>query len=289
MRTRIILVAGLLLAGVGIALVLTRDDSGSGGDGSGVRIVAGFYPLAFSAQQTGGPHVEVDNLTPPGVEPHDLEVSSNDVEALQSADLVLLMGKGFQPQLEQAAERGDARLIELLDTPGLRVHANDDPHVWLDPVRYGRIVRRVAAALGDEAASGPMVRRLESLARDYRRGLANCRRHDIVTSHEAFDYLGNRYGLHQIAVLGLSPEAEPSPADLSRVIHRVRASDATTVYGEELLSPRLTDTVARETGARTAILNPIEALTPRQQARGDDYFTLMHDNLAALRAGLGCR
>jgi zinc transport system substrate-binding protein len=280
----------IAVAAAVVAFVLTRDDDGSSSDASGSieQVVAGFYPLAFAAEQTGGPNVEVNNLTPPGVEPHDLEVSSDDVRALQSADLVLLMGRDFQPQLEEAAERGDSEVLELLDTPGLDVHG-EDPHVWLDPVRFETLVRRIAAAEGDEHAAEPMVRHLEALDRDFRRGLAHCRRHDIVTSHEAFAYLGERYGLHQISVLGLSPEAEPSPGELSHVIDRVRASDATTVYGEELLSPKLTDTVARETGARTATLNPIEALTPSQEDRGEDYFTLMHRNLAALRKGLGCR
>jgi zinc transport system substrate-binding protein len=290
-RTRIILITVLVLVGAGVAFVLALDDGerSSATSGTPEQVVAGFYPLALAAQEVGGPDLEVDNLTPPGVEPHDLEVSSNDVRALQSADLVLLMGKDFQPQLEEAAGRGDSEVIELLDTPGLDVHANDDPHVWLDPVRYEKVVRRVAEALGDERAAAPMVRRLHALDRDYGTGLAHCRRHDIVTSHEAFAYLADRYGLRQIAVLGLSPEAEPSPGQLSRVIDRVRASNATMVFGEELLSPKLTDTVARETGAGTAILNPIEALTAKQEDRGEDYFTLMRRNLAALRKGLGCR
>ncbi len=251
-------------------------------------VVAGFYPLAFAAQQIGGPNLTVDNLTPPGVEPHDLEVSSGDVERLQSADLVLLMGRGFQPQLERAADTGAARVVELLDTPGLDVHG-DDPHVWLDPWRYAKLVRRIAVAMDREDAAGPLVGRIRSLDRAYRAGLAHCRRHEIVTSHEAFGYLARRYGLRQIAVLGLSPEAEPSPRALRDVIDRVRRSGASTVFGETLLSPRLTDTVARETGARTAVLDPIEGLTSKEASQGKDYFSLMRENLNALRAGLGCR
>jgi zinc transport system substrate-binding protein len=278
------------VAGGAVALVLTQDgESSSETSGSAEHVVAGFYPLAFAAQEVGGPEIEVDNLTPPGVEPHDLEVSSNDVRALQSADLVLLMGRGFQPQLEEAAGQGDSQVVELLDTPGLDLLGDGDPHVWLDPVRYATIVERIAVALGDESAAERMVGRLRDLDRTFRAGLAHCRRHSIVTSHEAFAYLAQRYGLRQIPILGLSPEAEPSPGELSHVTDRVRASDATTVFGESLLSPRLTDTVARETGARTAVLNPVEALTSRQEDRGDDYFTLMHRNLATLRAGLGCR
>ncbi len=280
-----------MLAGGAVALVLSLDDgrSSAGTNGSTEHVVAGFYPLAAAAGAVGGPSVEVDNLTPPGVEPHDLEVSSNDVRAIQSADLVLLMGRDFQPQLEQAAERGSAQVVEVLDTPGLHLLQDDDPHVWLDPVRYARIVKRIAAALGRPDAAKRDVRGLHRLDREYRKGLAHCKRHEIVTSHEAFAYLADRYGLRQIPILGLSPEAEPSPAELSNVIDRVRRSGATTIYGERLLSRKLAETVARETGARTAVLNPIEALTPKQEDRGDNYFTLMRRNLAALRRGLGCR
>jgi zinc transport system substrate-binding protein len=270
-------------------IALTGDPSNDDtANGTVNEVVAAFYPIAFAAQEVGGPAIHVKNLTPPGVEPHDLEATPEDVTALESADLDLLMGHDFQPALEQAADQGSANVVDLLDTPGLELRP-DDPHVWLDPVRYELLVRRIARALGHPNATGPMIRRLDALNDEYRRGLADCERREIVTSHEAFGYLAERYGLRQVAITGLSPEAEPSPAHLSDVIARVRASDATTVFGETLLSPKLTDTVARETGARTAVLNPIEGLTPAEASRGEDYFSLMRENLAALRKGLGCR
>jgi zinc transport system substrate-binding protein len=278
-------------------IALTGDPSNDDtANGTVNEVVAAFYPIAFAAQEVGGPAIHVKNLTPPGVEPHDLEATPEDVTALESADLDLLMGHDFQPALEQAADQGSANVVDLLDTPGLELRP-DDPHVWLDPVRYELLVRRIARALGHPNATGPMIpnatgpmiRRIDALNDEYRRGLADCERREIVTSHEAFEYLAERYGLRQVAITGLSPEAEPSPAHLSDVIDRVRASDATTVFGETLLSPKLTDTVARETGARTAVLNPIEGLTPAEASRGEDYFSLMRENLAALRKGLGCR
>jgi zinc transport system substrate-binding protein len=250
--------------------------------------VAAFYPLAFAAEQVGGRSVSVRNLTPAGAEPHDLEVSPSDVAALRSADLVLLLGHGFQPQLEAAAGHG-ARVLRLLDTAGLRRFADGDPHVWLDPLRFALIVRRIGTALHRPAAAAALERRLHVLDAAYRRGLAHCARHDVVTSHEAFAYLGERYGLRQIAITGLSPEAEPAPRDLQRVVALVRKTHTTTVFFETLVSPRIADTVAREAGATTAVLNPIEGLTPGQAERGDDYFTLMRANLAALRKALACR
>jgi zinc transport system substrate-binding protein len=251
-------------------------------------VVAAFYPLAYAAQQVGGPAVEVTNLTPPGVEPHDLEATPGDVQAIQSADLVLLLGHGFQPQLEDAAGRGK-NVIWLLDTLGLRRFENGDPHVWLDPVRYALIVRRIAQALGRPQAAGSLEGRLRALDREYRRGLAHCARRELVTSHEAFAYLAQRYGLKQVAITGLTPEAEPAPKDLQRVVELVRRTHATTIFFETLVSPRIAETVARETHAKTAVLDPIEGLTPAEASRRDDYFALMRANLAALRGALGCR
>jgi zinc transport system substrate-binding protein len=133
------------------------------------------------------------------------------------------------------------------------------------------------------------VRRVAKLNADYRAGLAHCERREIVTSHEAFGYLADRYGLKQIAITGISPEAEPTPRALEDVIEQVRESGATTIFFETLLSPRIAETVARETGARTAVLNPIEGLTEDELARGQNYFSVMRENLATLRKALGCR
>jgi zinc transport system substrate-binding protein len=263
---------------------------GGGGDGAESRktVVASFYPLAFAAEQVGGPTVSVENLTPPGAEPHDLEVSPSDVSKIRSADLVLLLGHGFQPQLEDAAGSG-SNVVALLDTPSLDVHRDGDPHVWLDPIRFTKIVERVGAALGRPAEAVRLVGRLEELDKEYRRGLVDCARREIVTSHEAFAYLAERYGLRQIAITGLNPEAEATPQALQETVDAVRASRATTVYFERLVSPRLAETVARETDTKTAVLDPIEGLTDTEKKEGADYFTLMRANLHALQTGLGCR
>ena len=278
MRVRIILsgVAAFLLAACGTSV-------GAGPD----TVVASFYPLAFAAEQVA-PGVPVENLTPPGAEPHDLELSPIDAASVRDARLVLLLGQGFQPQLEDAAGEGD-NVLHLLDTEGLDLLPNGDPHVWLDPVRYAKIVERIGQALGAEQAASNLVARLNELDADYRERLAHCDRHEIVTSHEAFAYLAQRYRLEQIPITGLSPEAEPQPADLARVVELVEERGVTTIYYETLVSPRIAETVARETGADTAVLDPLEGLTPAEIANGDDYFSRMRANLRALEEGLGCR
>jgi zinc transport system substrate-binding protein len=286
MRLRIIFILiGAVVVGTVTAAFAAGGDSSRP---SRNNVVAAFYPLAYAAEQIGGPGVHVTNLTPAGAEPHDLELSPDDVAVVKNAGLVLLMGHGFQPQLERAAQTASGRTLALLDTPGIDRRGND-PHVWLDLLRYALIVRSVGHALHAERGAERLVTRLDALDRDFRAGLEHCARREIVTSHAAFGYLAQRYGLRQISVEGLSPEAEPAPKELARVIARVRASGATTVFAEPLASPRVARTVSRETAASVAVLDPLEGLTRRAAAHGADYFTVMRANLAALRRGLGCR
>jgi zinc transport system substrate-binding protein len=284
---RIILIT---MAAIVVASVLTALFVGNGSTRPTDRrsVVAAFYPLAYAAQQLGGPQVHVTNLTPAGAEPHDLELRPSDVNTVNHAGVVLLMGHGFQPQLERVAAGSKAEVLTLLDTPGLDRHGQD-PHVWQDPLRYALLVERMGKALHAEPAAARFVARLHALDHDFRAGLAHCARHEIVTSHAAFGYLAERYGLTQIPVEGLAPEAEPSPKDLARVVALAKKDGVTTVYAETLVSPKLAETIARETGARSAVLDPIEGLSPKAVARGADYFSVMRANLAALRWGLGCR
>ena len=268
--------------------------AGCGGDGTQGKdaIVAAFYPLAYAAGQVAGPDAEVMNLTPPGAEPHDLELTPRDVGRVRDARLAVFVGDGFQPAVQHAVEGRKGPSVDVLDGIDL-LRAGDgeglDPHVWLDPVRYAAIAREIAAALGTPAAADGLVARLHSLDREYRRGLAHCERRQIVTSHAAFGYLAARYGLDQVPLVGLQPEAEPGPRDVARLVDDVRATGATTVFAETLASPALADTVAREAGVATAVLDPLEGLTSAEVDAGADYFTVMRTNLAALRRALGCR
>jgi zinc transport system substrate-binding protein len=285
--TRIVLIlvgAGAVVAGVGA--VAGCGGEASAGNGGREAVVAGFYPLAFAAEEIGGRDVDVTNLTPAGSEPHDIELSVRDVEHVLDADLVLYLGDGFQPALEEAAGETQGEAVDVLD--GLDV-TDDDPHVWLDPVRYARMVETIGRALGKETAAEALAARVRALDAEYRTGLADCERHELVASHAAFGYLAERYGLEQIAATGLSPEAEPGPRDVERVVDLAREHGATTVFVEPLVSPDLAETIAREAGAKTAVLDPLEGLTEDSLAAGDDYLSVMRANLAAIREALECR
>ena len=283
---------------VRVVLILTTMlalAAGCGGsDGSAddrVSVAAAFYPLAYAAEEIGGDQVSVRNLTPPGAEPHDVELSARDVERIRAADVVLYLGSGFQPNFERAVEGADGKKVDLL--PGLEllvsVDEGVDPHVWLDPLRYAEQARRVGDALDRPEQAASFVDRLEKLDAEFERGLARCARKEMVTSHAAFGYLADRYGIEQIALTGLTPEAEPTARDLEGIVAQVATSGATTVFFETLVSPRLAETVAREAGAKTAVLNPLEGLSEEELDAGEDYFSVMRENLRTLRQALGCR
>lgn len=282
-----------------ILLAITAVAAGCGAKpttvGSGpTTVVAAFYPLAYAAEQVGGPAVTVENLTPAGAEPHDLELTPREVGDVLRADLVLYLDAGFQPALAKAVQGRKAGSLPLLGDRDshLLVEAGTgsvDPHVWLDPHRYALIAREIGNALGRTRQSMDLVSRLNRLDREYRRGLAHCARREIVTSHTAFGYLALRYGLRQVPLQGLAPEAEPSAKAVQRLVAEVRRTHATTVFFETLVSPKLAQTVAREAGARTAVLNPLEGLTKAEISRGEDYFTVLRSNLRSLREALGCR
>jgi zinc transport system substrate-binding protein len=280
MRMRVILILVM-------AAAVSACGSGTGEGSAGkTSVVAAFYPLAFAAEQIGGASVDVTNVTPPGAEPHDVELSVRDVEKVRSADVVLYLGSDFQPALERAVDGADGEAVDLLESVQLR---DRDPHVWLDPFRYEQIAKRIGEVLHRPAAATAFGERLQKLHGDVKFALGDCDRLEIVTSHAAFGYLADRYGLEQIAITGLSPEAEPTPRTLEHVIDQVRDSGATTVFFEPLVSSRIAETVAREAGARTAVLNPLEGLTEDELDRGEDYFSIMRENVASLRKALGCR
>ena len=260
--------------------------AGCGGAGGGRQVIAAFYPLAFAAQTIGGPSLHVRNLTPAGAEPHDIELTPRDVADVQRASVVLYLSHGFQPALEHAVRDASGKRVDVLR--GLPVRAGD-PHVWLDPVLYARIVRRIGDALGRPRAAGALAGRVLALDRTYRAGLAHCARHQFLTTHAAFGYLAARYGLKQTAITGLDPESEPTAQKLASLARLVRRDHIRTVFFERLVSPKLAQTVAREAGVGTAVLDPIEGLTPSEASHGATYLTLMRQNLAALRRELGCR
>lgn len=252
--------------------------------------VASFFPIAATLRALD-PGVTVVDLTPPGVEPHDLELTTGEMDHLLDARLVAVMGDGFQPAIERAAMERGGNVVFVLD----RLHVGSDPHVWLDPLLMRRVVRILAAgsirAQPDDrpaitARARELDRRLVGLDRAYRTGLTRCARRSIVTAHEAFGRLAHRYHLRQIPIVGISPDQEPDAQRLGDLTDVVRKEHVTTIFTEAQVSPRIARTLAREAGVRTTVLDPIES--PAHARSFGDYVRAMQRNLKVLRRVLEC-
>jgi zinc transport system substrate-binding protein len=277
-----------------------------------LTIVAAFYPLQFVAQRVAGNHAEVTSLTQPGAEPHDLELTPRQVANLTTASLVIYQ-KGFQPAVDEAVvQSGNSELIDTSSLVPLRTlstieddhdhgpraeHGGSemDPHVWLDPTSVSVIARTVQERLStldpDHAAeysrnTDGLHEQLVSLDRSFRTGLRHCVRTEFMTTHAAFGYLAARYQLNQIAISGLSPDSEPSPARIAEVQREARDHRLSTIFYETLVSPAVAQAVADDLGLATDVLDPVEGIT--SQSRGRDYLSVMYANLSALRKAGEC-
>ncbi|TCC51019.1 zinc ABC transporter substrate-binding protein [Kribbella capetownensis] len=307
--------AAVTLAGCG-------GSSASGSAGGKLDVVTSFYPLEFIARTVGGDAVHVTTLTAPGVEPHDLELTPKQVGTIATAKLVVYE-KNLQPAVDEAVEQNaedagfdvvPAAHLEATGadfeehdetqgaaTPGGTTHPAAytdealDPHFWLDPVRYADVVKAVtdklvatdsANAAGYQERSKALLADIGELDTDYKTGLADCRLKTFVTSHEAFAYLAKRYGLTMVGIAGFTPDAEPTPARIKEVQDIVKAQKVTTIFYEELVSPKVAETIARDVGVQTAVLSPIEGLSDANSQ--ETYLTLMRENLQELRKANSC-
>jgi zinc transport system substrate-binding protein len=292
MRLILILGSAAILMVSGIACSPGAPSGGS--DDGKVTVAVSVYPLLDVAERVGDGPVEVTSVVPPGAEPHDIELSPNQVDQLLDADVVLYVGAGFQPAVEEVVANRDEVTIDVLAE--VEPAGRSDPHVWLDPVLMVDVVGAVGRALGraDPQGSGAYETRatdyredIEALHERFQQGLDECERRTFVTTHAAFGHLARRYGLVQLSIAGLSPESEPDPARLAELEDLVQREGVTTVFTEPLVSPRVAETLARETGARVAVLDPLEGTS--EAAGGASYVSLMDQNLRALRDAMGCR
>lgn len=281
--------AGRLAAATVTALLLSACGGTAGGsNGNSLTVVAGFYPLQWVAERIGGETIEVSSLTPPGAEAHDLELTPQDVAAVSEADLVVFLG-GFQPAVDEAAEsEGGDRAWDVAEDAA-------DPHFWLDPTRLAAVGDALAERLAEiepdaadtfERNAAALRTDLEELDQEFEADLADCAVRTLVTAHDAFGYLADRYGLEVHGIGGLSPSQEPEAAQLAEIAELVADQGVTTVYTETLVDPAVAETVAAEAGVRTAVLDPVEGLT--DESAGEDYLTVMRANLATLRDGQSC-
>lgn len=297
-----------LLTGCG-----TQPADTAAGDGR-LRVLTSFYPMYDFACKIGGDCIDVTNMVPSGTEPHDWEPSTNDLKNLEKADVFIYNGADMEPWADDLlVSRSDtlrvveaSENVELRTTDGEHEHAHEhedadhhhgdfDPHVWLDPENAKIEMEAIRDALCAADPENSTVfqsnyekyaAELDALDAEFREKLAPLPNRTIVVAHEAFGYLCDAYGLTQVGIEGLSPDSEPDPGRMAEVIDFVREHGISTIFFEELVSPKVAEAIASETGAQAKMLSPLEGLSDEQAAAGADYFSVMHDNLAALMEAL---
>ena len=308
-----------LCAGLASCGSSTKESDGAAKKSGGkLNVATSFYPVQWLVQQIGGDKVTATSVTPANVEPHDYEISPAQIAKLGKVDALVYV-KGFQPSLDEAAEAlKGPKIVDLSGSVDLvhhegvesehhehkdgeghaHKHAHKsgsedlDPHFWLDPVRMGKAADRVTERLAKadpssaetfKANAKKLKERLGALNGSYDNGVKTCQRRAIVTTHTAFGYMAERYKLTQIALSGIDPEAEPSPAVLAQVKKFIQENGTTTVFTEELLPTKTAEALAKETGIKTDVLNPLES-----KPDDGDYISVMDKNLKAIRTALGC-
>ncbi|MCI4081426.1 metal ABC transporter substrate-binding protein [Streptomyces sp. MMS21 TC-5] len=323
MNVRRLIPTAALAGAVALGATALTSCSGAGavgGEDGKLGVTASFYPLQFVAEQIGKEHVKVDGLTKPGVEPHDLEITPKQTAQLGEADVVLYL-KNLQPAVDKAvAQSGVKNIVDAATLTELEAHGasghdhgaeeapaegeghdhshgeGTDPHVWLDPVKYAEIAKGVGAAL-EKADPGhaadyrkntdELVGKLTALDTEFKDGLKNTASRTFITTHSAFGYLAERYGLDQEGISGVDPESEPSPARMKDLQAVAKKDNVTTVFFETLASDKTAKTLATDTGLKTDVLDPLEGITDTSQ--GSDYFEVMRSNLKNLQKALGAK
>ncbi len=263
---------------------------------SKIPVVTSIYPLFFFAQEIGGDKVNLINLTPPGLEPHDYEPTARDLATIEQSRLLILSG-GFEPWADKIRANLKEKSVRILVAGENLGIQSADPHVWLSPTLAKAEAERIADTLTQidpqneayyQTNSQNLHQELDVLEAAYRQSLANCARRDFITSHAAFGHLAQAYGLNQIPIAGLSPDEEPSPKQLAEITNLARSRRVNYIFFESLTSPKLSETLASEIGAQILVLDPLEGLSEKAIMEGKTYFTVMQDNLANLKIALQC-
>jgi zinc transport system substrate-binding protein len=301
-----LLCAGIVVVGV-IAGLFWHGRAGTGNKVHGkLHVAASFYPMAEFARHVGGSKVSVVTLVKPGVEPHDYDPSAKDIATIYKSDVLVYNGAGLEKwEGKLASDLGANNVSAVEASRGISLRTSDgsasaptDPHVWMDPVIAQKEVANIRDAFikadpknrkAYEANAATYTAELQALDVDFQKGLQQCAQHTIVTSHQAFNYLANQYHLDVHAIAGLSPDDEPSPQALAQVADLVRAQHIRYIFFESLVSPKLSNTIAQETGAKAIAFNPLEGLSDSEILSGKNYISVQKDNLQSLRTVLDCQ
>jgi len=311
----IYLIAGVFLVGILILILSGILKPASQVQSDRIQVAASFYPVYFLSKQIAGDKADVFNITPAGAEPHDYEPTAQDMARMENSKMIVINGGGLEAWAENINQNFEHGAIMVVAGDGLFLekeheevghngdsdghdHEGIDPHIWLDPILAKNMANKILDGFIQidpinenyyRTNAEGLILRLENLDNEYMRGLADCKSKNIITSHSAFGYLAVAYGLNQVSVAGLSPDEEPSVQQLAEVSKFAKDNNVKYIFFESLISPKLSETIATEIGAKTLVLNPIEGLSDEETSQGKDYFTEMENNLANLKTALECQ
>jgi zinc transport system substrate-binding protein len=287
---------------------------------AGLQVVTTLFPLYDFARTIAGGKAQVTMLLPPGVEPHTFEPKPEDMIRISHAGLFIYTNKYMEPWAEKIISGIDSKTLRVVNA-GERVayqagvpedehdhgntvsHDHDrkgmDPHIWLDFANAARMVDTILDGfIAADPGNGVLYRqnaealktRLASLDQRYRQSLSSCSTRKLLHGgHYTFGYLAGRYGLEYHALSGISSDSEPSAERMVALVREIRSSCAGYLFAEELLSPRLTETLAHEAGVGVLMLHGAHNLSRDDLSRGVTFFDLMDRNLEQLQKGLQCR
>ncbi len=295
----------IVLVLIGGFTIFNKNSQPAKPNNNKLQITASFYPLYFFANQIGGDKTEVKNITPAGAEPHDYEPTTQDIARIETSNMLVLNGgveawgdkmkNNLKEKPVMIVIAGEGLLTQQLAEEGEKIQ---DPHVWLSPQLAKKEVEKIAQGFITvdptnksyyERNAKTLENNLDQLDAAYKQGLSNCEQKDIITSHAAFGYLARAYGLNQVAIAGLSPDTEPSSQQLTEVAKFAKENNVKYIFFESLVSPKLSETVAKEVNAKTLVLDPLEGLSDDESKQGKNYFTVMEDNLKNLQEALQCK
>jgi len=304
-RNQLVMLGLFLIIGIGVFFATKKPQSRKDVQKK-VTVTVSFYPLAFLTKYIGGEHIDVVNLTPAGVEPHDFEPTTKDMASLEKSDLLIMNGMGVEVYEKKLIDQLTGTSVKIL-VAGEEYATQDiekdgtkrkDPHVWIDPVLYGKMANKISQVLGEidvihaneyKEKTKQLIAELDSIDESYKKELSNCALNKIITAHTAFGYLAHRYGFEQIGISGISPEEEPSIQELKTITDMVKKEGVGYILLEELAPRVWGETVANETGAEILALSPIEGVTSDEEKDGVNYLSLQKDNIKTLKIALQCK
>ena len=305
---KVLLVAGIVLFAIIIIVALLNFGQKETNNSPKTKVVTSFYPLYFFTSQIAGDKAIVSNITPAGAEPHEYEPTARDIANIEDSNLLVLNGGGLEGWSENIQKNlnknktkvvisGDGLATKTISEEGQNNNAID-PHIWLSPILAQQMVDKIESGLSLSDPSNSLYYKsnaetlkdkLSILDKEFKNGLTSCGSKNIITSHSAFAYLASTYGLNQVSIAGLSTEEEPSSKQMSEIAKFSKNNNVKYIFFESLISPKLSLTIAKEIGAQTLVLNPIEGLTEDEINSGKDYFSEMRNNLVNLKIALQCK